>query len=127
MIQRVDCVAVYAITDANNHEKANGPYHAEQSAFPRFMTNDTLFLGRMSILQRRLLSRCMTGQTGLIRFKIGMQAVERDNGRLLSGGRREEEQDKNCCTGDDERPGLFEAPRRLRHGASILNVVNHLF
>jgi len=81
----------------------------------------------MGILQRRILPWRMTGQTGLIRSKMSMKAVERDNWRFLPGGRREEEQDKNCCAGDDERPRLFEAPRRLRHGASILNVVNHLF
>jgi hypothetical protein len=33
-----------------------------------------------------------------------MKAVERDNGRLLPGRRREEKQDNNCYTGDDERP-----------------------
>jgi hypothetical protein len=35
-----------------------------------------------------------------------MKAVERNNRRSLPGGRREEEQDKNYCTGDDERPRL---------------------
>jgi len=33
-----------------------------------------------------------------------MKAIERDNGRFLPGSRREEEHDKDCCTGDDERP-----------------------
>ena len=91
------------------------------------MTDDALLLWGMPVLQRRTLPRRMAGRTGLIRSKMSMKAVERDNRRFLPSGRREEEQDKNCCAGDDGRPRLFEAPRRLRHGTSILNVVNHLF
>jgi len=33
-----------------------------------------------------------------------MMAVEGDNGRLLSGRRQKEEEEKDGCAGDDERP-----------------------
>jgi hypothetical protein len=67
-------------------EVANGPYHNERSSFPRLMTDNALFLWGMRVFQRRTLPGCMTEQACFIRLEIGMKAIERNKGRLLSGG-----------------------------------------